>query len=490
MICGVRHAALLAGLCALLAIAPARAADAGAACAAASLSNPEAATGGMGGTGTVVNNSSGGMGGTGAVAGSGGMGGTGIMAQATQLAPGTGGMGGTGIVGIITGFASICVNGVEVHYDARTPVSINGQAASTGELAVGHYVVVHAGTVGGQLRAIGIGAIDAVRGTVTGVDPGARTIQVLGQNVRLDNAVGQDIGALKTGASVRVSGLRASDGMIVASRIDTVQATAQASLLGTVSSVNGNTAVVNGTRIALPERTAAQPLARGAEVFVAGDWKGNVLQASRVEVQPVRDAIARTDRTFVEGYVTRRQGAEVSIGSIAVQLSNNVTFSGGNAGDAEVGRKVQVEVRRSGDRWIADRVRMSRSTGSGSEGRPGTTGTPDGTRGNQDTHSGPDGGSRSGGGANSGSSETSGTSSNSSGSSGSGSSGSSSSNSGSSGSNSGSSGTSGSRSGTPGSSGNTTSGGSISGGSRQGGAATSGSGRSSGSSGGSGSSRR
>jgi hypothetical protein len=32
---------------------------------------------------------------------------------------------------VITGFASICVNGVEVHYDANTPVSINGQPAAT-----------------------------------------------------------------------------------------------------------------------------------------------------------------------------------------------------------------------------------------------------------------------------------------------------------------------------------------------------------------------
>ena len=53
--------------------------------------------------------SPGGVGGTGAVAGRPGLGGTGIS---------EGGIGGTGIVGVITGFASICVNGVEVHFDA------------------------------------------------------------------------------------------------------------------------------------------------------------------------------------------------------------------------------------------------------------------------------------------------------------------------------------------------------------------------------------
>ena len=60
----------------------------------------------------------GGIGGTGAVAARPGLGGTGIS---------EGGIGGTGIVGVITGFASICVNGVEVQFDASTPVMDNGQ---------------------------------------------------------------------------------------------------------------------------------------------------------------------------------------------------------------------------------------------------------------------------------------------------------------------------------------------------------------------------
>src|SRR2546422_4023925 len=57
------------------------------------------------------------------VAGRPGIGGTGIGKD------GSGGIGGTGIVGVITGFASICVNGVEVHYDASPPVSADGRPA-------------------------------------------------------------------------------------------------------------------------------------------------------------------------------------------------------------------------------------------------------------------------------------------------------------------------------------------------------------------------
>src|ERR1700760_2738588 len=40
------------------------------------------------------------------------------------------GIGGTGIVGVVTGFASVCVDGLEVRVDRNVSVSINGAAAS------------------------------------------------------------------------------------------------------------------------------------------------------------------------------------------------------------------------------------------------------------------------------------------------------------------------------------------------------------------------
>src|SRR5690349_21550179 len=80
--------------------------------------------GGMGGTGAPLKKHPGGIGGTGAVAG--GVGGTGIGSESDN-----GGIGGTGIVGTITGFASICVNGLEVHFNNDVPVSENGIATTS-----------------------------------------------------------------------------------------------------------------------------------------------------------------------------------------------------------------------------------------------------------------------------------------------------------------------------------------------------------------------
>ena len=66
-----------------------------------------------------------------------GIGGTGATAAED-------GIGGTGVVGTITGFGSICVNGIEIHYDAQTPVVTDGKRIRSESLAIGQVVAVAA----------------------------------------------------------------------------------------------------------------------------------------------------------------------------------------------------------------------------------------------------------------------------------------------------------------------------------------------------------
>ena len=144
----------------------------------ASLVNPAIGSG-LGGTGAVA--AAPGLGGTGsplAQRDPGGIGGTGMMA--TKPTFGEGGIGGTGIVGVITGFASICVNGLEIQYDPSTPVWDNGQRSSTRQLEVGQVVSVTVTETGKQIKARSIGTVHAVVGTVAAYDPVKGTLQVLG----------------------------------------------------------------------------------------------------------------------------------------------------------------------------------------------------------------------------------------------------------------------------------------------------------------------
>jgi uncharacterized protein DUF5666 len=158
----------------------------------------------------------GGIGGTGIIA-DGGIGGTGIQAD-TVL----------GLIGVVTGFASVCVNGVEVHYDAATLVTSNGApSSSAGALAVGQVVAVRAVGNRVEARARAIDVLDAVLGPVTAIERPGSVLQVLGQRVRLQPSTllgpgltREALANVRAGDSLRVSGLRRVDNSIVATWID------------------------------------------------------------------------------------------------------------------------------------------------------------------------------------------------------------------------------------------------------------------------------
>jgi hypothetical protein len=158
----------------------------------------------------------GGMGGTG-ISSDGGMGGTGIRADAE-----------IGLVGVITGFGSICVNGVEVAYDARTSIA---SADGSSELAIGQVVAVHAVAEAAvnpkgnalQLRAERIQILEPALGRPSGFVPATGRLQVGAQRVQLDEATvleGVSRQTLAAAAALRVSGLARADGTLHATRIE------------------------------------------------------------------------------------------------------------------------------------------------------------------------------------------------------------------------------------------------------------------------------
>lgn len=173
--------------------------------------------GGIGGTG----NAQDGIGGTGLIDLRDGIGGTGRQAKQEE------GVGDTDIVGVVTGFASICVLGIEVHYDDSTPVLVNGMPGSVDQLGVGQVVSINALAGRNGLVASQITVRHAVVGPLSRIDPVTGQFDVLGQTVQpaanvFRDARGQPAAAtdLKPGMTVLVSGLRAPDGRILASRVE------------------------------------------------------------------------------------------------------------------------------------------------------------------------------------------------------------------------------------------------------------------------------
>ena len=352
----------------------------------ASLTNPAVSgTGGLGGIGGTgaprAAVDSGGTGSGGGGTGNGGIGGTGI--QVAKPVFGDGGIGGTGIVGVITGFASICVNGLEVQYDAATPVSDNGLPASASQLAVGQVVSLTAASVAGQSalpKARSIAVIHALVGPVEAVNASTGQLRVLGQKTTAQNP--GDLAGLRAGDWVRVSGHRLASGEIVASRVQAVaqSAGAQAQVRGPLTGIagnagmTGNTVKVGDTTVQLDAAVGLAGLQIGQEVWASGVWNGQVLQARQWVAQPTRASLGRVDQVVLEGYIQRLGAREMSLGFEPLQLPERLQVVGGTQAELAVNRRVLINGRVGPDQRITvERLEFSPSPGSGGSGGRGST---------------------------------------------------------------------------------------------------------------------
>ncbi|MBI3784893.1 MAG: hypothetical protein HY270_15990 [Deltaproteobacteria bacterium] len=272
---------------------------------------PRPDEGGVGGTGNHPAGNEGGIGGTGVHPG--GIGGTGLYPDGiggTGVHPG--GIGGTGIsadtgiIGTITGFGSICVGGLEVLYDATTPIEFDGHAAGASELGVGQVVEVVAGGSGDEVRARSIVLRHAVSGPIERIDAERNQIQVLGQTVQLspttrveDRGAPLPATALAAQAFVRISGLRRADGTIVASRIVNSTASDVVGLNGRVSDAGGVLKVAG----VVVHADTPQSLRAGDEVQIAGRWDGTSITVDAIETAPKLPFSGRVGIVDIEGYV-------------------------------------------------------------------------------------------------------------------------------------------------------------------------------------------
>lgn len=316
------------------------------ACAAASQTNPALRAPGIGGTGAVAG------------VDPGGMGGTGMTAQEGS------GIGGTGIVGLVTGFASVCVNGVEVEVEPDTPVGRDGQDLSLRELSVGQVVVVRAQGTGDEVRAQRIEVMDAVVGPIEQMDPGRRQLRVLGQRVQV--LAMADLAPLKLGDWVRVSGHRLADGEVRGSRVQALPEGAPrlAQASGLVSPDGAGGWRLGGTLVDWPPGQGEPQT--GQEWLAQGAWDGQRLRPRRMVLQPTRRAIGDARQVVLQGYVHSLRGRELQMGYEKVQLDDRLVVRGGDLGTLKVGQPVQVSGRLDAlNRVLATELSVGRESGRG-----------------------------------------------------------------------------------------------------------------------------
>jgi len=142
-----------------------------------------------------------------------GMGGTGMLASKHRSTDN--GSGGTGIVGMVTGFGSIFVNGIEIEYDDNTPFTVNGKTTNEQNIAIGDIVEILTTDGNKYTTARSINVRHEIIGKVESIDRNTMTYKIQGQTVLYNEKMALPV----VGDFVAVSGFRINPQSIQATRV-------------------------------------------------------------------------------------------------------------------------------------------------------------------------------------------------------------------------------------------------------------------------------
>lgn len=307
--------------------------------------------------------------------GGGGSGGTGISAgSAAPAAPAA-----VTYTGPVSGLGSIVVNGVRFEtlgatvHDADDPYGSTEYAAP---IRLGTVVSVSGDVddVKGTGSATRIRIVGGLRGTVSGVDLNAGTLNVGGQTVKVTGTTVFDSGlsglaALAAGSYVEVYGLPQADGSFTATRIE-VRGNASGSvsgvaLRGIVASVGpGSLILRNGLSVSYAAdmvSPAGAGIAAGSDVRIlaaAAPVNGQVV-ASRVLVLGAVTLVSGSANP-VSGSSVKIKGIVDSVSGSTISVSGTPVSLGGMAAPA-IGSFVEVKGSLSGGTLVASRIEIEGS---------------------------------------------------------------------------------------------------------------------------------
>ncbi|MBB4104041.1 DUF5666 domain-containing protein [Allorhizobium borbori] len=186
------------------------------------------------------------------------------------------GIGGTGVFGRIRKFGSIYVNDLRIHYPPDVVVFIDGRRAGVEAMRIGHVVRAALSGTASRPQTQRIDITSEVIGPIEQV--GAETMTVLSQRIDLRTAAYRP--KLKPGMTVAVFGIRAPDGQIVASRVETRPRSARWIVRGVVERAGGRLRI-GGLTI---DRPAGALAGHRVEAEIARAARGLVLRRITEEI--------------------------------------------------------------------------------------------------------------------------------------------------------------------------------------------------------------
>ncbi len=284
---------------------------------------------------------------------------------------GGGGIGGTGAVGTVSAIGSVTVNGVTYSCEGATITSDDGtidqgsgdncvDARDAGQLSVGSVVVV-TGTkdASGNFTATKVDISNSVRGPAVGFNVPGLSFSVLNQTILVDEATRFEIGsAQSTGTAgltalaaqpanttVEVSGLRNTNGAILATLVETKATASTEFELKGITAVSGATLTIAGVNI---DRNGQALPSNGVCVEAKGSFSGNTLtltQALKSDDDCNGGSLSgNLVQAEVEGVISGINAAQdqFNVGGQPVS-SSGATIEGGLRADLLNGVKVEAE---------------------------------------------------------------------------------------------------------------------------------------------------
>lgn len=260
------------------------------------------------------------------------------------------------VVGTVDGFGSVIVNGV--HYQSTdTEFEINDSGGVENQLRVGQLVIVEGRDDGSEGVALRISYDADIRGPVTSVDPATSTIVILGQTISVDAMTvfsGVDLETITVGQYLEVSGLRDSNGIVLASYIELEDST-DIELRGTVADLDdvamtftiAGMTVDYGSVATLDLEDSA--ISNGMLVEVEGSLDTGVLVASKVEQEDMYRDHDGEIRVF--GYISAYDAiaGTMTIGGTEVLLTSSTEYEDGTQAQLALNATVKVQGSFNGD---------------------------------------------------------------------------------------------------------------------------------------------
>ena len=269
--------------------------------------------------------------------------------------------------GVITGFGSVFVNGVEYETDSAS-INIDGTQNAAGDdsgLKLGMVVTLSGDASGETGTAVSIEFNDEVEGIVTATPAVDGALKIMGLTIKTDedtvfesqDAAITTIDQIELGNVIEVSGYSAGDGVVWATRLElkktALEANDEVNLKGLVTQLSGTTFMIGDMLIDFNTASLDEDidvLANDMLVKVKSDgtMSNGALVATEVELKSKKKNKIETDgdddEVEVEGVITSAVLDSVfEVNGAPVTFDTNTRFVHGSAATLNEGYKVKVK---------------------------------------------------------------------------------------------------------------------------------------------------